>query len=306
MENIGEVLRKWTSNPNFQKKYEEAIHKVLEDEDVRSFLDAHSISEVQLRKSYAKLREFVKEKNARKQGLEVKNPDMEPVLVFHQQFIDVAYKPTQQYLLTQQEKQVQSRIHAFNMPKQIQQAAFEDFEITTERAGAFEKLVTFSNQFCQHPHQFHKGTYVVGNFGVGKTYLLGALANRLAQKGYHSTLVHVPSWSVEMKQAIADNSVMEKIDSIKTAPILMLDDIGAETNTAWFRDEVLGVVLQHRMLQELPTFFTSNFTMNELEEHFEITKNGEESLKAKRLMERVRFLADEVKMHGENRRMPGK
>ena len=48
---------------------------------------------------------------------------------------------------------------------------------------------------------------------------------------------------------------------LKTSPILMLDDIGAESNSAWFRDEILMIVLEYRMMQELPTFFSSNLTI---------------------------------------------
>ncbi len=40
--------------------------------------------------------------------------------------------------------------------------------------------------------------------------------------------------------------------------ILMLDDIGAEEITPWARDEVIGPLLHYRMVQELPTFFSSN------------------------------------------------
>ncbi len=49
----------------------------------------------------------------------------------------------------------------------------------------------------------------------------------------------------------------------------MLDDIGAESMTSWVRDEVIGTVLQHRMSQ-LPTFFSSNFSPDELKHHLRI------------------------------------
>ena len=85
----------------------------------------------------------------------------------------------------------------------------------------------------------------------------------------------------------------------------MLDDIGAEMNSAWFRDEVLMVILQHRMLQESPTFFTSNFTIDQLEAHFAHSNKGDqELLKAKRLIERIRFLAKEYFVDGQNHRNP--
>ena len=66
-------------------------------------------------------------------------------------------------------------------------------------------------------------------------------------------------------------------------PLLLLDDIGAEHLTAWARDEVIEPIIQHRMDEKLPTFFTSNFDYDGLEKHFTI--NGE-VVYAKRIIER--------------------
>ena len=92
------------------------------------------------------------------------------------------------------------------------------------------------------------------------------------------------------------------VDQVKKAEILILDDIGAEQMSTWVRDEVLQVILQHRMQESLPTFFTSNFNLEELEGHFSASRNGDETWQAKRLMERVKFLAKEVHLEGVNRR----
>lgn len=50
----------------------------------------------------------------------------------------------------------------------------------------------------------------------------------------------------------------EKLDAVKRSPILMIDDIGADAMSSWIRDEVFGVILQYRMQEQLPTFFSSN------------------------------------------------
>ena len=95
----------------------------------------------------------------------------------------------------------------------------------------------------------------------------------------------------------------EKLDAVKRSPILMIDDIGADAMSSWIRDEVFGVILQYRMQEQLPTFFSSNFTMDELEQHLSVTQRGdEEPLKAKRIMERIRYLTKEIEMTGRNRR----
>jgi DNA replication protein len=70
-----------------------------------------------------------------------------------------------------------------------------------------------------------------------------------------------------MKNSIGQNNVLAKVNKVKDAQILMLDDIGADSMSSWIRDEVLGVILQYRMQEKLPTFFSSNFSMKELEQH---------------------------------------
>ncbi len=72
----------------------------------------------------------------------------------------------------------------------------------------------------------------------------------------------------DYQEIIQDNSIGEKIDAVKRVQVLMLDDIGAEAMSSFVRDDVLGAILQFRMLENLPTFFTSNFDFKQLEHHF--------------------------------------
>lgn len=106
-----------------------------------------------------------------------------------------------------------------------------------------------------------------------------------------------------MKQSIGDGSFQEKLETVRKAPVLMLDDIGAETTTAWTRDEILGPILQYRMSEKLPTLFTSNYDYEELELQLAYSdKGGTEQLKAKRIMERIKHYTTLVEVGGENRR----
>ena len=95
----------------------------------------------------------------------------------------------------------------------------------------------------------------------------------------------------------------KKIDYFKHTDVLMLDDIGAETFSAWFRDEVLGSILQYRMMEKLPVFFTSNYTMEQLELILATSKRGQiEKVKAGRIMERIKQVSKEVELDGESMR----
>ena len=56
------------------------------------------------------------------------------------------------------------------------------------------------------------------------------------------------------------------------------------------------------MDEGLTTFFTSNMDIKSLEEHFAVTKESVQGLKAKRLIERVKQLTTDMEMMSNNLR----
>ncbi|WP_056941637.1 primosomal protein DnaI [Secundilactobacillus kimchicus] len=307
MENISESMQRWMDKKHLNDNYQKLMAQVYNDPDVREFLEQHQadLSEETIDRSSAKLYEYVNARDRLAAGKTVFAPGYQPALIINDHLIDVTYSPTAEQQEKMRSQTVRQRVNAVMMPKMIREANFDNFARDDQRLAALAAAADFTESYESNPKGFHKGLYLYGSFGVGKTYLLGAIANHLAANGFKTTLVHFPSFAVDMKNAIGDNRVAEKLDTVKKAPVLMLDDIGADSMSAWVRDEVLGVILEYRMQSELPTFFSSNFSMNQLEtEHLQITQRGdEEPLKAKRLMQRIRFLASEIAMVGKNRRL---
>src|SRR5699024_8214244 len=126
---------------------------------------------------------------------------------------------------------------------------------------------------------------------------------RLQEFNISSRLIYMPEFVREMREAIKTNTVQEKTDSFKQADVLMLDDIGAETFSAWFRDEVLGSILQYRMMERLPLFFTSNHTIEQLDSTLSNTsKGGINEGKEGRIRERIKQVSSEILIDGENKR----
>lgn len=289
---------------HLDEKFDALMQSALNDSDVKAFLNQHqeALSADAISKSAAKIYEFVTEKNKLKNGQATFAPGYAPKLILNNHFIDVMYEPTDQLKQKQAQDKLNAQITRFNVPKDIQQADLTEFD-PTDRSMAYQKAVELVDALTTQPDNFHKGLYLTGNFGVGKTYLLGAIANELAPMSIKTTIVHFPSFAVEMKNAIAANNVLEQINKIKFAPVLMIDDIGAEEISPWIRDEVLGIILQYRMQEQKVTCFSSNFTMAELQQHLsQSNRGGQEPIKAKRIMERVKYLAQEISVAGVNRR----
>ena len=139
---------------------------------------------------------------------------------------------------------------------------------------------------------------------MGKSFMVAALAHDLSEKrGVSSTLLHYPSFVIDVKNAIGDGNVKTLVDELKLSEVLILDDIGAEQSTPWVRMKSLQVILQYRMQENLPTFSPLTSTLKiwrsiSLKGKMEMTKPG----KPDAVMERIRYLAEEIRLEGVNRR----
>ena len=261
MEDVGKEMSKIIQKRDINERYEELVNEVLKDQDVQAFIQANRerLTDEDIRKSYAKLYEFVQEKiSSKRSGNDC--PGYEPRLMLNFHYIDVTYVPTADLIARQKEEEIRNRVRAMDMPKDVREANLRDFDPSSQgRAKALAEAMQFLREYPATPKEFHKGLYLQGPFGVGKSFLLGAMANALAERGFTTTIVHFPTFTVEMKQqAIGRDQVGEKLDAVKN-PILMIDDIGAESMTSWIRDDVLSVILPNARTISYFFLFQSRF-----------------------------------------------
>lgn len=214
--------------------------------------------------------------------------------------LNFSYIPCDKLIKEENTYAYKKNITCFDLPKEISEASFsKSYRDDNKRLPIFKYFKEFMDSYLKDKKG--KGLYLSGSFGSGKTYLVAALFNELAKKNISSALVYYPELLRSLKSSFGSD-YEEKFDFIKTVPILLLDDIGAENTTSWSRDEVLGPILQYRMEEELPTFFTSNLTLNELENALSTTNNGTEKVKAKRIIERIKQLTVPLELISKNRR----
>ena len=301
MESISEVISKILKERKVQGNSVELAKSSLQNPKVKKYLTTHQaeISKDMIAASLTNLYIYAQQvENANDKIV----ADYQPQLFINGGIIDITYVPTRAKALASQEKQTAKKIELIDLPAKLRQVKLADVEQTPERKLALLEIASFLKSFEQDPHT--RGLYLEGDFGVGKTFLLAGLANTIASRGYQVSFLHVPSFIAGLSSHFSDNSLNQEVDRLANVPVLILDDIGAETLSEWSRDDILGVILQKRMDNVLPTFFSSNMDMKQLEEHFAETRNNLDEVKAKRLMERVRFLSKEVFVDGANRRNP--
>lgn len=211
------------------------------------------------------------------------------------------YKPCKYMLKQEKAFAYLKNITCSNMPEEIKRASFKDISLKdSSRLPVIEALTQFTLDYREHKKV--KGLYLHGNFGSGKTYLICAMMNELAKNGVKSYIAFWPEFLTELKASFGCEDFSSKLNQVKKSPILLIDDIGAENTTPWSRDDVLCPILQYRMQEGLPTFFTSNFTLDELESHLSISKDGVEEVKAKRILERIKQLSVDLSLESKNLR----
>ncbi len=211
-------------------------------------------------------------------------------------YLEFYYKPCKYF----KENTIKNTTTFFETSKILRNASLSEIIIEKERNQILKYIKDFLKKKVNNEDV--KGLYLNGSFGSGKSYILSALLNELSNKGFRCVNVYYPLLLKRLKASFNDYSYDEVLDEIMTSDVLLLDDIGAENNSSWARDDVLGTILQYRMDNNLTTFFTSNFTIEELENVLSETSKERDEIKARRIIERIKYLTTELTLISENKR----
>lgn len=167
--------------------------------------------------------------------------------------------------------QMSNIYHLSNIPKRFR----KEIPITPEPqdADAFVKLREWRQNVVSHVEK-GEGLFIVGRTkGTGKTtwatkimnsyFLEVALTNNLRCRGLY---VNVPQFFQDLKNSF-DNPSEEFTEfekNIKTADMVIWDDIGTESPTRFVRD-ILYTYIDYRYANEKTQIFTSNVLTEHLE-----------------------------------------
>lgn len=309
MKPIDQALKKWMeSNDRFKENYDKLKQNILQDPAIQRFMSeqdglTNAIIEKNINTLYEYKNQSINCANCPSLG-QCKNilQGYYPTLTLQDETIHLSYVKCRRQKMQEKQQKQEQLFKSLYIPEEILRATYDDIDPDVKNRGeAIKEISRFIDELDDGIPQ--KGIYFSGPFGIGKTFMLGAVANKIKAYERSTMIVYMPEFVREMRSSIQDQTTDEKIEVFKQVDILMLDDIGAEITSAWFRDEILGSILQYRMMYQLPVFFTSNYTMQELEGELAKSTSGNiEELKAGRIMERIREVSVEAKMGGENRR----
>lgn len=106
-----------------------------------------------------------------------------------------------------------------------------------------------------------------GPYGCGKTHLAAAIGNYQTGLGNPPMMVVVPDLLDHLRATFSPNSNVsldKRFEEIKSARILILDDLGTQSATPWAKEK-LYQIFNHRYNAELPTVITTSNLAEELD-----------------------------------------
>jgi DNA replication protein DnaC len=149
--------------------------------------------------------------------------------------------------------------------EQLRAMTFESFSPHAADEGSsrsLRKALRLASTFASEP----KGWLIlIGSPGCGKTHLAAAICNKLQAAGEAVCFVTVPDLLDHLRAAYSPDSRVRYdrvFEAVKSAPVLILDDLGAHSSTSWAQEKLFQL-FNYRYLARLPTVITTNLHLDD-------------------------------------------
>ena len=109
---------------------------------------------------------------------------------------------------------------------------------------------------------------LLGGYGCGKTHLAAAIANAVIARGEPALFVVIPDLLDHLRATFGPHSEVsfdERFESVRAAPLLILDDLGSQATSAWAQEKLYQVPESPLQRVRLATVITSNSQLEDLE-----------------------------------------
>jgi len=155
------------------------------------------------------------------------------------------------------------------IPKRYEHCDFESYatDLTDgktwmeQHAQSLKQAKMLVQGFVRDYPATEKGLLLMGPSGVGKTHLAVAALKELLRRGHGGLFCDYRELLKEIQASYnpaSESTEMGILEPVRTAEILVLDDLGASKPSAWVLD-IIGLVLNARYNERRMTLLTTNY-----------------------------------------------
>lgn len=140
----------------------------------------------------------------------------------------------------------------------------DGYGLTEERRRSLRLAYETARTFADNPNGW---LILLGGYGCGKTHLAAAIANHIVSQGQPTLFVVVPDLLDHLRATFSPRSSTaydQRFEEIRTASLLILDDLGAHSATPWAQEKLFQI-FNYRYNAQLPTVVTSNHQLEEID-----------------------------------------
>lgn len=265
------TLPKFDTQDDMNKYIEQTLNEIKTDIEVYEIIKSMNVKTSVVRSNVSKFLAFKEDYNYCKNcpGIEAcrkSTPHLKLVLKYDGVSIEREFTPCDKIL---KKIEIDNMYVIDDFPKEWRQSNLSTLDTTKERAQA---VIEFKNILIGKSNRW---LYIYGNHRVGKSFLLATFVNewvniKKEQVCFVNTqnyLKEMHSFSIEQKDLFS-----RKMVEISSIPLLVFDDFGNEFKSDYERDNVLIPILIERARNNKLTFFSSEFSLKDIEDMYSVSK----------------------------------
>jgi len=187
---------------------------------------------------------------------------------------------------------------------------FSTFQPTAENQRALRACKSYADTFrdklpAQGTEPGRNGLFITGPKGTGKTHLAAAIANQIMQEGTAVVCMTMIDLLERIKRTYEQNRQYggetnegNLLNTYKTVPLLIIDDMGKEPATEWAVSKIYAII-NARYEAYMPTIITTNYSDTELVRRLTPTNTGDNTT-ADATIDRLREMCAAIVTTGDS------
>ena len=169
----------------------------------------------------------------------------------------------------QVDQAIRQRLYALSNLEELSHLTFENFKprgqfgLNPLQASSLEIAYNHSRRFAE---TLEGWLVLEGRYGCGKTHLAAAIANFAVSLGVPTLFLTVPDLLDSLRFAFESPEITfeERLDEIRTAGLLVMDDFGTQNATSWAQEKLFQII-NYRYINQLPLVVTTNVPLDQIE-----------------------------------------